>query len=163
MLWKNRPQMVHWRWPSLRGWWGREFRANTFKHLKNNLLQIYVFEHVSHAMINIGEQEQPTTIINIKQIYLEFLLIWSHTWIIVIWRSASYLQKYMKKQWDNFQICSTKMIFIPFNTNSFTSNQSCKCSQDVFDNCSKWLLNIFSANSIAYKIIKTFCECHNRI
>lgn len=41
----------------------------------DNLLQIYVFEHVSHAMINIGEQEQPTTIINIKQIYLEFLLI----------------------------------------------------------------------------------------
>ena len=42
-----------------------------FKHLKENLLQIYVFEHVSHAMINIGEQEQPTTKINIKQIYLE--------------------------------------------------------------------------------------------
>ena len=43
-----------------------------FKHLKKNLLQIYVFEHVSPAMINIGEQEQPTTEINIKQIYLEF-------------------------------------------------------------------------------------------
>ena len=39
----------------------------TSNTLKNNLLQIYVFEHVFHAMIGIGEQEQPTTEINVKQ------------------------------------------------------------------------------------------------